>query len=406
MTGIRTGPSGPAGARTAPGADIDDAALPRVSAGQAARAEAIAWFARRRRFRAIEALPWILAVGAYFAFPDRLTFGSQILVMMLFALSLDLILGYAGIVTLGHAAFFGIGAYTAGLLAARADWHEPISCLVAAAAVAAFAGSVSGAVLLRYRGLTLLVLTLAIAIMLQELGNLYRDITGGYDGIPGLVFSPVFGVFDYDLYGHTIYLYALGVLFVLFVCLRQIVHSPFGQALVGIRENVTRMRAIGAPVRLRLLAAFTIAAAVAGVAGALFTETNGIVTLGVFDFSDYSAGVMVMLILGGAGRLYGAFVGVALYMMLQDYLTKVSLPQSFADLSEAVQDRLAPVSPTLHDHIAALTPIVQDYLARLNPVLWQFGVGLLLVVTVLTARNGLIDLFERIGTRLRKRLKR
>jgi branched-chain amino acid transport system permease protein len=289
-----------------------------------------------------------------------MTFGSQVLVMVLFALSLDLILGYAGIITLGHAAFFGIGAYTVGLLASRLSWSEPISGLVAAAAVAALAGFASGALLLRYRGLTLLVLTLATTTMLQELGNFYKDFTGGYDGIPGLEFAPLFGRFDYDLYGHTIYLYALGVLFVLFLLVRRIVYSPFGQALAGIRENVARMHAIGSPVHGRLLAAYTISAAIAGVAGALFTETNAVVTLGVFDFDTYSAAVMVMLILGGAGRLYGAFAGAVIYMVLQDYLSKLS------------------------------------------PAFWQFGVGLLLVLTVLFARNGLLDLFERIGARMRQ----
>jgi branched-chain amino acid transport system permease protein len=323
-------------------------------------AQAIAYLAGRHRFRPIEVLPWVLAIAAYFVFPDRMTFGSQVLVMVLFALSLDLILGYAGIITLGHAAFFGIGAYTVGLLASRLSWSEPISGLVAAAVVAALAGFASGALLLRYRGLTLLVLTLATTIMLQELGNLYKDFTGGYDGIPGLEFAPLFGRFDYDLYGHTIYLYALGVLFVLFMMVRRIVYSSFGQALAGIRENVARMHAIGSPVHGRLLAAYTISAAIAGVAGALFTETNAVVTLGVFDFDTYSAAVLVMLILGGAGRLYGAFAGAVIYMVLQDYLSKLS------------------------------------------PAFWQFGVGLLLVVTVLFARNGLLDLFERIGARMRQ----
>jgi len=328
------------------------------------QARAIAVLGSRHRFRLVEALPWALAIAAYVVFPDRMTFGSQVLVMVLFALSLDLILGYAGIITLGHAAFFGIGAYTVGLMAARLGWNEPVSGLFAAATVAALAGIVSGALLLRYRGLTLLVLTLATTIMLQELGNFYKDFTGGYDGIPGLEFAPLFGRFDYDLYGHTVYLYALGVVFVLFLAVRQIVYSSFGQALAGIRENVARMHAIGSPVHRRLLTAYAISAAIAGVAGALFTETNAVVTLGVFDFDTYSAAVMVMLILGGAGRLYGAFVGAVIYMVLQDYL------------------------------------------AKLSPAFWQFGVGLLLVLTVLFARNGLLDLFERLGARMMRRMRR
>jgi branched-chain amino acid transport system permease protein len=204
-----------------------------------------AFMADRHRLHWFEAAPWILALVAFFLLPERMTFGTQTLIMVLFALSLDLILGYAGIVTLGHAAFFGIGAYTVALLASRYGWGEPISALLASAALAAIFGFASGWLLLRYRGLTLLVLTLSTTIMLQELGNLFPNVTGGYDGIPGLQISPLFGVFEYDLYSHTNYIYCLCVLFVLFFVVRRIVHSPFGEALAGIRENVARMDAIG-----------------------------------------------------------------------------------------------------------------------------------------------------------------
>ena len=327
-----------------------------VHGAAAERERAIGFLAARQRFRMVEALPWLLAIAAYFVFPDRMTFGSQVLLMALFALSLDLILGYAGIVTLGHAAFFGVGAYTVGLLAAKLDWGEPISSLIAAALVAAAAGAASGWLLLRYRGLTLLVLTLATTFILQELGNVFDQFTGGYDGLPGLDIWPLFGVFTYDLYGRTLYVYALVVLFVVFLAVRRIVHSPFGQSLAGLRENVARMHAIGAPVHRRLLAVYTIAAGVAGIAGALFTQTSAYVTLGVFDF-DNSAGVMVMLILGGTGRLYGAFVGAVIYMVLQDHL------------------------------------------AKLSPAFWQAGVGLLLIFAVLFARRGLFGLLEDLGRR-------
>src|SRR5579875_2206237 len=289
-----------------------------------------------------------------------MTFGSQVLIMVLFALSLDLILGYAGIVTLGHAAFFGIGAYTVGLGLARLGWSEPISGLFAAAIVAALAGFISGWFLLRYRGLTLIMLTLATAIMLQEAGNLRSDISGGYDGLPGLTFQPLLGHFEYDLYGHTSYVYALVVLAVMFFLVRRIVYSPFGQALTGIRENVRRMHSIGSPVHRRLVTVYTIAAAIAGVAGALFTQTNAYVTLAVFDF-DVSAKVMVMLILGGTGRLYGAFAGAVVYMVMEDYFSKMS------------------------------------------PTFWQFGIGLLLVLTVLFAPRGILGLVQGLGARAWRR---
>jgi branched-chain amino acid transport system permease protein len=312
------------------------------------------YLVRRHYFHWPEALPWVIAIACFFLFPERMTFGSQVLVMVLFALSLDLILGYAGIVTLGHAAFFGIGAYTVALGSLRLGWTEPISGLIAGGLIAAAVGAVVGWFILRYRGLTLLMLTIAFAAMLQESGNIRSDLTGGYDGLPGLIFAPLLGRFDYDLYGHTTYLYVLAVLAVVFYFVRRIVYSPFGQALTGIRENVRRMHAIGSPVHRRLVTVYAIAAGIAGVAGALFTQTNAYVTLTVFDF-DNSAKVMVMLILGGTGRLYGAFVGAVVYMVLEDKLSKLS------------------------------------------PTFWQFGIGLMLVLAVLFARRGLLGLIEQAG---------
>jgi branched-chain amino acid transport system permease protein len=316
-----------------------------------ARKQAADYLVRRHYFRWPEAVPWLIAIACYFVFPDRMTFGSQVLLMVIFALSLDLILGYAGIVTLGHAAFFGIGAYTVALAFLRLGWSEPISGIVAGGLVAGFFGAIVGWFILRYRGLTLLMLTIAFAAMLQESGNLRSDITGGYDGLPGLAFDPLLGYFDYDLYGRANYVYALVVLAVIFYFVRRIVYSPFGQALTGIRENVRRMHAIGSPVHRRLVTVYAISAAIAGVAGGLFTQTNAYVTLSVFDF-DNSAKVMVMLILGGTGRLYGPFLGAAVYMILEDYFSKLS------------------------------------------PTFWQLGIGLLLVLAVLFARRGLLGLAE------------
>ena len=197
----------------------------------------------------------------------------------------------------------------------------------------------------------MLILQIAFAAMLQEAGNIRSDFTGGYDGLPGLMFDPLLGHFQYDLYGHTAYWYALAVLAVVFFFVRRIVYSPFGQALTGIRENVRRMHSIGSPVHRRLVTVYAISAGIAGMAGALFTQTNAYVTLTVFDF-DASAKVMVMLILGGTGRLYGPFIGAVIYMVMEDYFSKLS------------------------------------------PTFWQFGIGLMLVLAVLFARRGLLGLAE------------
>ena len=236
----------------------------------------------------------------------------------MFALSLDLILGYAGIVTLGHAAFFGIGAYTVALASLRLGWTEPISGLIARRhRRRRSSASIVGWFILRYRGLTLLMLTIAFAAMLQEAGNIRSDFTGGYDGLPGLMFDPLLGHFQYDLYGHTNYS----------MCWRCWRSCSISCAASSIRRSGRR-----SPASARTCAACTrsarrciagwsrstrSSAGIAGMAGALFTQTNAYVTLTVFDF-DNSAKVMVMLILGGTGRLYGAFIGAVVYMVLED----------------------------------------------------------------------------------------
>src|SRR5262249_8872707 len=219
-----------------------------------------------------------LAVAAY------LGFGSALLITILCALSLDLALGYAGIVTLGHAAFFGAGAYTVGLLAFHGIWTEPITSLLLAAIAAAAIGLASGLVLLRTQGLTLLMLTLCTMALLQEAANMAHNYTGGFDGLPSLDIAPLFGKFEFNpLYPDTQYLYTLAILLLCFTFIRALVYSPFGQSLTGIRENLLRMHAIGAPVRRRLVVCYTISAAIAGIAGGLWAQTNAYVNLSALD---------------------------------------------------------------------------------------------------------------------------
>ena len=316
-------------------------------------------FARRHRFRWYEALPWLIALAAYFAFPDYLALGSQILATVLFALSVDLVLGYAGIVTLGQAAFFGTGAYTAGLLAAH-GMGAPVVGLFVAAAAAAVVGVISGAIVLRTTGLTQLMMTLMVAVMLYEAANKANSITGGADGLQGMEVSPVLGFFHFGLYGKTAYFYCLAALFVGWLVMRRIVHSPFGRSLTGIRENEARMHAIGSPVFKRRLVAYTISAAMAGVSGALVAQTTQFVATDSLGF-ERSGNVLIMLLLGGIGQLYGAFIGVPLYM------------------------------------------IAQDRFAAIDPVYWYFWIGLLLVLMVMFARGGVLGIIDRIGALIRRR---
>jgi branched-chain amino acid transport system permease protein len=317
-------------------------------------------FARRHRLKTWEALPWLAAVAAYFAFPDYLALQAQILATIVFALSLDLVLGYAGIVTLGHAAFFGTGAYTAGLLAAN-GWGEPLTGLFAAAVVAGAIGFVSGAVILRTAGLTLLMQTLVVAAMLYELANKAHRFTGGADGLQGMQVWPVFGVFRFDMFGKTACLYCLAVLFLCWLAVRTIVHSSFGRSLTGIRENVLRMRAIGAPVERRKLLAYTMSAALAGISGALIAQTTQFAGLGMLSL-ERSGNILIMLIIGGTGQLYGAFIGVPLYM------------------------------------------IAQDRFSTIDPVYWYFWIGLFMVLLVLFARGGVLGVLSRWTDRRRARI--
>ena len=299
-----------------------------------------------------EWLPWIAALAAFFLLPEYLALGARILVYILFALSLDLILGYAGIVTLGHSAFFGLGAYVAGILGAQAGISEPFVQVGAAAAAAALLGVSTGAVILRTRALTLLMLTLAITSVVLEIANKASWLTGGADGLSGISVAPILGLFKFDLFGRTAFLYCLAVLLVAWWGVRRLVYSPFGAMLTGIRENAARMRAIGAPVYARLLLVYTLSAAMAGVAGALLTQVNQFVGLNVLGFEP-SGELLVMLILGGVGRLYGAFIGPLVYL------------------------------------------VFQELLAKQFPEYWYFGIGLLLVVVVLFAPGGILGLTDK-----------
>jgi branched-chain amino acid transport system permease protein len=298
------------------------------------------------RWRAPELAFWLLPIAAYFVFPDDLALLSQIAITALFALSLDLILGYAGIISLGQAAFFGIGAYAAGLLA-RSGWNDPLVGLAFGALVAAALGFVSSFLVLRGADLTRLMVTLGVALMLFEAANKLTGITGGLDGLQGIDMKPLLGRFAFDMVGKSAYIYSVAVLFVLFWIARRIVHSPFGLSLHGIRQNLSRMPALGTPVHARLVAVYTLGAAYAGVAGALLTQTTQFVSIDVLSFSR-SAELLLMLVLGGSGSLYGAMLGAIVFM-------------------------------TVH-----------QWLSGLNPQYWQFWLGLVLILVVLFARDGIM----------------
>ncbi|GAB3776875.1 branched-chain amino acid ABC transporter permease [Ramlibacter monticola] len=314
---------------------------------------------RRERWGKGEILFWLALVAAFFVFPKNLLLGSQILIAGLFALSLDLILGYAGIVTLGHAAFFGLGAYTAGLVT-RVGVHDPFLGLLAAAAVAAAAGWLTSFVVLRANDLGRLMITLGIAMLLYEVANRANGLTGGVDGLQGVEVGPVLGLFRFDLLGRTAYLYVLGVTFGLFLLVRALMVSPYGLSLRCIRENNRRAQAIGVPIRARLTNIYTFSALLAGVAGALLTQTTQFVGIDVLGFQR-SADLLIMLIVGGTASLYGGFIGAAVFLL------------------------------------------AQDRLANLSPEYWLFWLGLLLIVVTLYLDGGVVGGLRRLAAWVERR---
>jgi branched-chain amino acid transport system permease protein len=318
-----------------------------------------AFLARRARWSVPEIAFWLATLLPFWLFENYLSLASQIAVWALFALSVDLILGYAGIVTLGHAVFFGIGAYTAGLLG-KHGWGEPLSGLLVAASAAAIVGFVISFFVVRARHLALLMITIGIAFMAHEAANALGWLTGGSDGLQGIRIDPLLGMFEFDLWGTTAYAYALVVLFLAFVVCRRLVNSPFGLSLQGIRENPTRMLAVGTPMRWRLQQIFTFSAGLAGLAGAVLAQTTETVSLEALGFQR-SADVVIMLILGGTGRLYGGILGAVIFLVARDQLSDV------------------------------------------NPRYWYFWIGLLLMAVVIFMRDGLLGGLARVYGRLRGR---
>jgi branched-chain amino acid transport system permease protein len=301
---------------------------------------------RHGRWHYGEAVFWVLALACGFLFPSRYLIMTDIVRLALFALSLDLILGYAGIVSLGHAAFFGVGAYCAGLLALHGIVSEPVLALIVAGLAAMVLGFATSFLVIRGVDLTRLMVTLGIALLLEALAERFSNITGGTDGLQGIEMQPIFGRLSFDMFGKTGFFYSLAVLFLLFMFARRVVHSPFGLSLRAIKNNPLRAAAIGIPVNRRLIAIYTLAAFYAGIAGALFTQTTAIASLDVFAF-ERSADLMLVLVIGGAGYLYGGLIGAVVFRLLQELFSTIT------------------------------------------PQYWQFWIGLVLVVIVLVGRQRL-----------------
>jgi branched-chain amino acid transport system permease protein len=299
---------------------------------------------RRARWSPLEIAFWIFAFASIWLFPQKHLILTETAILALFALSLDLILGYAGIISLGQAAFFGLAGYCSGLLAKYGIISDPVLALVCSGLVAAVLGFVTSFLVLRGSDLTRLMVTLGVSLMLGEIANRYSTLTGGADGLQGVTIAPIFGRFQFDIYGHTGYVYCLTVLFISFLIMRRIVYSPFGLSLRAIKGNALRSAAVAIPVNGRLVAIYTVSAFFAGIAGGLLTQTTAFCSLDVLSL-ERSADLLLVLIIGGTGYLYGGLIGAVIYKFMQDW-------------------------------IASLTP---EY--------WQFWIGFMLVLIVLVGRE-------------------
>ncbi|WP_218508933.1 branched-chain amino acid ABC transporter permease [Variovorax sp. dw_308] len=310
---------------------------------------------RKTRWRPLEFVVWLVAFSLPLVMPSHALMVNEIAIVALFAMSLDLILGYTGIVSLGHAAFFGFGAYAAALFA-KLVMPDPTVGLLVAIVLSGAIGALASVTILRGSDLTRLMVTLGTALLLLELANKLDWLTGGADGLQGVVMGPVLGMFEFDLFGRTAAWYSLSIVLLLFLLMRRIVQSPFGATLKAIRDNRLRAMAIGIPVASRLVTIYTIAAAIAGAAGALLAQTTGFASLDVLAF-DRSADVMLMLVIGGVGWLYGGIAGAIVFKLLQDTLSTVT------------------------------------------PQYWMFWIGLILVLLVLVGRDRLLKPWTWFGRR-------
>ncbi len=292
----------------------------------------------------------LIAVSSPWLFSSHAMMVNEIAITALFAVALDLILGYSGVVSLGHAAFFGWGAYSAGLFAKHIN-NDPLVGLLFSVISSGVLGLICSFTILRGSDLTRLMVTLGVSLIGFELANRLSDLTGGADGLQGVLMGPLLGKYEFDLTGQVASIYAVTVVILVMVVLRRLVHSPFGASLMAIRDNRLRAMAIGISVSKSLVVVYGVSAAVAGLAGALLAQTTGFASLDVFSF-ERSADVMLMLVIGGVGWLYGGVIGAIVFKL------------------------------------------IQDQLSSLTPQYWMFWIGLLLVILVLVGRERLLAPFK------------
>jgi branched-chain amino acid transport system permease protein len=245
---------------------------------------------------------------------------SEIFIFAIFAMSLDLLLGFTGLMSLGHAAFFGLGAYAVAILGVQFGLNAWLG-LAAGIAIAATGAAAIGFFCVRTGGIPFLMLTLAFAQLVYSVALKWRGVTGGSDGM-AIADRPSF--FGFDLSDSlTMYFMALSFFALAYWALRRLLDAPLGHAFVGIRENERRMSAIGYPTRTYKLLAFTIAGAIAGLAGGLYSIFNSFISADAVYWTA-SGDILIMTMLGGAGTLIGPALGAAIFLLMKNVVSSYS----------------------------------------------------------------------------------
>lgn len=261
---------------------------------------------------ALVALACVPLAGDYFT-----SLVAEVLVFAIFAMSLDLIVGYTGLMSFGHAAFFGLSAYTVTMLGVHAGlsgWWG----MLAGISLSAVAALVIGFFCVRVSGIPFLMLTMAFSQLLFSVAVKWRTMTGGTDGLPGFVRPSFFG-WSLDDRSVLYWFIAAGFVFTWW-SLRRLIRSPLGSTMIGVRENEQRMRAIGYPVQRIKLIAFVIAGAFAGLGGALYAFFNAFVSSDILHWV-LSGDAVLMVILGGAGTITGPVIGAGIFLMLKHVIS-------------------------------------------------------------------------------------
>ncbi|ARK28886.1 branched-chain amino acid ABC transporter permease [Halalkalibacter krulwichiae] len=263
-----------------------------------------------------------LAIAPFVLSLFHLNLLSEILILAIFALSLNVLVGFTGLVSLGHAAFFGVGAYTAGLVAQNLSSNLLVT-LGLAIILSMVVAAVIGAFCMKVSGFYFLMLTLAFSQMIYSFIYQSTNLTGGSNGLSGIPRASL-GAFQFSNAVYIFYL-VLGVFFITYACLRIIVKSPFGQVLVGIRENETRVKSMGYNTNLYKYTAFVLAGGLGGLAGSLYTYFNGFIAPSDVYWT-MSGAVLIMVLIGGAGTMLGPVLGAALIVSLE------TIVSSYTDL--------------------------------------------------------------------------